>query len=75
MFHGSIPAISLHIIFTTLKTFFSKKCLYLTRHSCAIFRPNLKNYRRFLIYRKRSFRRVQPDSCISTRLEMTAHQS
>ena len=44
-------------------------------HNLAIFRPDLKNYRRFLIYRKRSFRRVQPDSCISTRLEMTAHQS
>ena len=51
------------------------KWSHLTSHNSVISCPKLKIYRRFLIYRKRSFGWVQPDFCSSIGLEMTAHQS
>ena len=50
------------------------KWSHLTCHNSAISCPKLKNYRRFLIYRKRSFGWVQPDFCSSIGLEMAAPQ-
>ena len=70
-----IPSINGHSKLTTLLIFFCCKCLHLISHNSAISWQKLKNYRRFLNYRRRSFRWVQPDFCSFSRLKMTVHQS